>query len=92
MKVLCGAVLLALGGCGTFDQAPSAPIPATCEAQVYADPHVKDLLMKSAGSQFFARDHEDEVKFAKVDATRRCMQMKGLIRPGGVVERPTVHN
>jgi hypothetical protein len=85
-------VLLAVtvAGCQRFDAAPAASVPDVCEAQVYADPHVKDLLMKSAGSYNFARDHEDELKFAKQDAAHRCLQLKGLLPPGGGVQRPTV--
>ena len=84
-------VSAALAGCG-IDPAPVADVPSVCEAQVYADPHVKDLLMKGAGSTSFARQHEDELKFAKVDATHRCLQSKGLAPPGGGVERPAVHS
>ncbi len=79
-----------VAGCTRFDTAPAAPVPDVCEAQVYADPHVKDLLMKGAGSFNFARDHEDELKFAKLDAAHRCLQLKGLLPPGGGVQRPTV--
>jgi hypothetical protein len=90
-------VLTALGGCDMFnfshfDQAPAAPIPSICDEQVYADPHVKDLLLKSAGSPSFARQHEDELKYAKVDAAHRCMQQKGILPPGGGVERPAVRS
>lgn len=84
--------LALLGGCGSIDTAPVAPFPAVCESQVYDDAKVKELLMKSAGSQSFARHHEDELKFAKIDAARRCMQTKGIIQPGGGVERPAVRN
>ncbi len=84
--------MAALAACGPIrlDQAPVADYPAQCEAQVYQDPEVKDLLMKSAGSVTFARQHEDALKYAKVDAARRCMQRKGIIPAGGGVERPKV--
>ena len=90
MRAVAAAVVLGLAGCGPIDMAPAAPIPAQCEAQVYADPHVKDLLMKSAGSEVFASEHVEEMKYAKIDAAHRCMQQKGLVPPGGGVERPRV--
>ena len=84
-------LLVALAGCAIhLDQAPVADVPAQCEAQVYQDPLVKDLLMKSVGSDTFARQHEDELKYAKVDAAHRCMQRKGIAPAGGGVERPRV--
>ena len=92
MRVLAGIVALGLAGCGSFDIAPAASYPPQCEAQVYADPHVKDLLMKSAGSESFAMNHVEEMKYAKIDAAHRCMQQKGLAPPGGGVERPRIVN
>ena len=92
MRRLAWVMLLGVAACGPIDIAPAANYPAQCESQVYADPHVKDLLMKSAGSETFAREHEDEMKYAKIDAAHRCMQQKGLAPPGGGVERPRVVN
>ena len=90
MRAYALLLLPLVASCG-IDTAPAAPgIPSVCEAQVYADPTVKDLLMKRDGSITFARQHEDELKFAKIDAAHRCMQLKGLLPPGGGVERPTV--
>ncbi len=83
--------LLALAAC-TVDTAPNAPIPSVCEDQVYADPVVKDLILKSAGSETYRINHVEQLKYAKIDATRRCMQLKGLAPPGGGVQRPTVRN
>ena len=83
-------MLAALAGCGRFDTAPAANIPSQCDAQVFADPKVKELLAESAGSDFFARNHEDELKYAKADAAHRCLQQKGLLPPGGGVERPAI--
>ncbi len=91
MRAYALLLLPLVAGCG-IDTAPAAPIPSVCEAQVYDDPRVKDLLMKSAGSVGFARQHEDELKFAKIDAAHRCMQLKGLLPPGGGVERTTIHS
>ena len=95
MKAFLGLpLLLAVAACGKFDTAPSTPtpIPAVCEDQVYADPVVKDLIMKGAGSDSYRESHIDQLKYAKVDAARRCQQQKGLIPPGGGVERPAVRN
>ena len=94
MRGVAVAAVVLIAGCGpvTLDQAPVADYPAQCEAQVYADPTVKDLLMKSAGSDTFARQHQDELKYAKVDAAHRCAQLKGLAPPGGGVERPRVEH
>lgn len=92
MRPLACALLLAVAACGPIDMAPAAPFPAQCEDQVYADPQVKDLLMKSAGNTSFAYQHAEELKFAKIDAARRCMQLKGLAPPGGGVERPRIRN
>ncbi len=81
--------LLALAACG-IDTAPNAPIPAVCEDQVYADPVVKDLILKSAGSETYRLNHTEQLRYAKIDAARRCMQLKGLAPPGGGVARPIV--
>ena len=83
--------LLGLAAC-SGDMAPAAPIPAACEGQVYADPVVKDLILKGAGSEFYMINHTEQLKYAKIDAARRCMQQKGLLPPGGGVARPTVRN
>ena len=92
-KLVLGGLAL-LAGCGpiTIDQAPNADIPAQCERQVYDDPVVKDILMKYAGSVTYARQHEDALKVAKVDAARRCLQRKGILPPGGAVERPAIRD
>lgn len=81
------ACLLPLSGCGLFDGAGEAVIPPMCEDQVYADPLVRDMIMKGAGSDYYANNHIDQMKAAKQDATQRCLQQKGLARPGGGVER-----
>ena len=87
--VAAGIVVLPLCGCGfQLDPAPSAKIPPVCEDQVYADPKVKDLIMRGAGNDTLRRNTEDQLRYAKLDAAHRCMQQKGLLPPGGGVERP----
>jgi hypothetical protein len=84
-------MLLALAACGPSRPDPlDAPIPAVCEDQVYADPVVKDLIMKGAGTEYFRINHVNQLKAAKQDASLRCQQQKGLAPPGGGVERPRV--
>ena len=94
MKALLLACVASVAACGPaqIDQAPVAGYPAQCEQQVYQDQAVKDLLMKSAGSETFARQHEDALKYAKIDAAHRCMQRKGIAPAGGGVERPRVNS
>ncbi len=83
--------LAALSGCGgRFDTAPAASYPSVCEEQVYADPKVKDLILRGMGSDNLRRNTEDQLQAAKMDAAHRCMQQKGLTAPGGGVERPRV--
>ena len=83
--------LIGLAAC-SMDEAPYAPIPAVCEHQVYADPTVKDLILKSTGSDTYRMNHLDDLKYAKLDAAHRCMQQKGLLPPGGGVARPLTHS
>ena len=91
MKLLTTLLPLAvaLAGCAV-DTVKEIPIPKVCEEQVYADPVVKDLIMKGAGTENFRVNHVNQLRAAKDDATTRCMQQKGLARPGGGVERPRV--
>ncbi len=90
MKLLNALLLpLAVAGCAV-DTVKEIPIPKVCEDQVYADPIVKDLIMKGAGTENFRVNHVNQLRAAKDDATIRCMQQKGLARPGGGVERPRV--
>jgi hypothetical protein len=76
------ALLIALAGCSHPPPAPGAAIPSVCEDQVYADPVVKDLIMKGAGSESFRASHMNQLKDAKLDAARRCMLQKGIAQPG----------
>ena len=93
MKRLCFLpLLLAPAACTPFDTAPAAPIPAVCEDQVYADPAVKDLILKGTGSETYRINHVEQLRYAKIDAARRCMQLKGLAPPGGGVQRPAIRD
>ena len=93
MRRLClVASLVGPVACTPFDTAPQAPIPAVCEDQVYADPVVKDMILKGTGSDSYRINHIEQLKYAKIDAARRCMQLKGLAPPGGGVQRPTVRD
>ncbi len=83
-------VLLGLAACSSPDLAPAASIPAACEDQVYADPAVKDLIIRSMGSDTNRLNHVEQLKYAKIDAARRCMQLKGLAPAGGGVQRPAI--
>ncbi len=92
MKWLALIVLpMGLSAC-LADEAPYAAIPAACEDQVYADPVVKDLILKGSGSDTYRAGHQEQLKYAKVDAAHRCMQQKGLLPPGGGVQRQRVYN
>jgi hypothetical protein len=82
MKLLALLALLTpLAACG-INQAPAANIPSICEDQVYADPLVKDLIMKGAGSEAFRASHLKRLQKAKLAAAGRCMQQKGIARSG----------
>ena len=85
-------LLAAVAGCSfdNVDTVKALPIPPACERQVYDDPVVKDLITKGAGTEYFRINHVNQLRAAKDDATLRCMQQKGLARPGGGVERPRV--
>jgi hypothetical protein len=72
------------------DPAPAANYPQQCEDAVYADPTVKQLLAASAGSPTFARQEAERLRYAKLDAARRCEQQRGLVPSGGGVERPAL--
>ncbi len=76
------ALLVALAGCSHTPPARDAAIPSVCEDQVYADPVVKDLILKGAGSESFRASHMTQLQDAKLDAARRCMRQKGIQQPG----------
>jgi len=82
------AVLALLAGCAANIPIPKVNIPDFCEQQVYADPAVKDEIMKGAGSDYYRNTHEADLAYAKQDALSRCLAQKGLGPKGGGVERP----
>ena len=60
-----------------------------CEQQVYADPAVREEIVKGAGSDFYRSTHQATLAYAKQDAVGRCLRMKGLApASSGGVERP----
>ncbi len=81
---------LLLAGCGTFNTGPRVDIPPQCEQAFYADPAVRDIIAKGAGSDGYRLTNENTLKYAKIDAAHRCMQQKGLLPPGGGVERQRI--
>jgi hypothetical protein len=81
-------VLSLLAGCGPNIPVPDVKIPDFCEQQVYADPAVRDEIMKGAGSDNYRDNHQVELAYAKLDAVNRCLRQRGLLPPGGGVEQP----
>lgn len=90
MKYPGWLVLLALAGCGLNTPIPEVKVPEVCEQQVYADPAVKDEIMKGAGSDYYKDTHQAALAYAKGDALNRCLRQKGMGPQGGGggVERP----
>jgi hypothetical protein len=81
------ALLALLGGCATDIPIPKVKVPPVCEQQVYADPAVKEEIMRDAGSDYYRNSHEAELAYAKQDALNRCLMQRGLAPQGGGVER-----
>lgn len=82
------AVLAVLAGCAETPPVAVAKIPSECEGAVYADPAVREEIMKGAGSDYYRNTHQAELAYAKQGATARCLRQKGLAPMGGGVERP----
>ncbi len=89
-RTLWLALPLLLAGCGAFDSGPQVSIPPQCEGQVYADPTVRSMIADGAGSDGYRLTHLNALKYAKMDAVQRCLQQKGLLPPGGGVQRAPV--
>ena len=66
----------------------ATPPAAGCEAQIDADPVVRDLITKGAGSEHFKWENEGVLAQARKDAETACLQGRGVLRRGGGVERP----
>ena len=81
------ALLGAMAGCAPNDPLPVVTIPEACESQVYADPGVKEEIMKGAGSDYYRNSHQAQLAYAKLDAVNRCKQQRGLAPVGGGVEQ-----
>jgi hypothetical protein len=75
---------LAAAACANDSTSPTAG----CERQVYNDPEVKSLLMKSAGTESFRWDYAPLLDYAKKQALTRCLRERGLAPPGGVQSPP----
>jgi hypothetical protein len=81
-------VLAGLAGCATNTPIPKVEIPDFCEQSVYADPAVKDEIMKGAGSDGYRNNHQADLAYAKQDAITRCLRQRGMMPKGGGVEAP----
>ena len=82
------ALLSGLAACSAPKPVPKVEVPTVCDQQVYADPAVKDEIMKGAGSDFYRNNHQPELAYAKLDAVNKCLRQHGLAPQGGGVERP----
>ena len=83
MKHTGWLLLAGLAGCATNTPIPKVEVPDICEQQVYADPAVKDEIMKGAGSDFYRNTHQADLAYAKADALNRCLRQRGLAPQGG---------
>ena len=77
-------LLLLLPAACSREAAPAAG----CEAQVNADPVVRDLITKGVGSEHFKWENEGLLAQARKDAETVCLQGRGVLRRGGGVEPP----
>ena len=92
MRVLCGwwiASALLVGGCGLQAQlfpprAESTPEQKACAAKAEEDPKVKLLIIKGLGNPTFKDETQEELRLARADSVRACLQARGVVRPGGV--------
>jgi len=85
MKVLF--VVVALGACGA--RVPVEPrdarllvAEAACAPRVNADPAVREIVMKGAGSETYKFAHDQDLDAARARALRACLG--GGVRDGGV--------
>ena len=87
MRVLFVVVLL--GACGT--RVPAEPrdarvvaAEAACAPRVNADPAVREIRMKGAGSETYKFEHDADLDAARARALRACLGGEGASRGGGV--------
>ena len=80
-------VVVLLGACGA--RVPAEPrdarvvaAEAACAPRVNADPVVREIVMKSAGSETYKFEHEDALAAARGRALQACVG--GGVRGGGV--------
>ncbi len=72
---------LAATACG----GPASSTPqAQCAEKAYDDPSVKDLQIRSVSNTNTQAELQPYLKEAIADATKRCLQARGLAAPGGV--------
>ena len=80
-------VVVLLGACGT--RVPAEPrdarslaAEAACAPQVDADPVVREIRLKGAGSEHYKYEHDDDLAAARARALLACVG--GGSRNGGV--------
>ena len=82
------SVAVPLAGCGLFGPAaptpPPSPEQAACESQANTAPAVREIMNKIVGNAHYQREHEDDLRAAKQDATLACLRARGIVRSGGV--------
>ena len=77
-RLLLGVLLLS--ACAPRD----TPEVAACRAEVDADPEVRLLIAKGAGSPTFLAENQDTLRAARQRASLTCLRARGVIQPGGV--------
>lgn len=73
---LCLAALLA--GCG----GPATPPP--CAGAADDDPTVRALMLRMLGNPHLDETLQGELRLARQEAVRHCLQAHGMLPPGGV--------
>ncbi len=81
MRLLPLLAALTAAGCGGPD--PSTP-QGQCAEQAYDDPTVKDLQIRGVANTNTQHELQPYLQDAIADATKRCLQARGLAAPGGV--------
>jgi hypothetical protein len=78
--------MLVLSACGSDEGAggPQSAAQRACDRQADDDPAVKELAIRSLGSQEEAYKLKFTLDQARLQARLRCLRAKGLAPPGGV--------